>query len=76
MRRVTDKTNDGGSAFPTSARQDGPYGGLSVRDYFAAAALTGLKANPHAWEELTHDQMVAQAWADADAMLRARESSS
>jgi len=46
---------------------------LSLRDYFAAAALTGLNANTDL--ELGHDDMAAMAYRDADAMLRAREAS-
>jgi hypothetical protein len=52
-------------AFPTSFGR-----GMTLRDHFAAAALTGLMANG------TEDEMAERAkWAyqQADAMLAARE---
>lgn len=85
--------NDGGPAFPTVATatthgfyQDGQpcmthYGsrsGITVRDYFAAAALQGNLAGQSidvgyyegkdAWNKAAKD-----AYAVADAMLKARE---
>ena len=38
------KPDDGGSAFPLTAETAVGWHGLSKRDYFAAAALTGLLA--------------------------------
>lgn len=38
--------NDGGPAFPTSVSADGPFGGLTVRQWYAGQALAGLMANP------------------------------
>jgi len=35
----------------------------------AKAAMEGLAANPHAWEELTPESQVHEAWKRADAML-------
>jgi hypothetical protein len=80
------KINDGGPAFPTAATatthgfyQDGQpcmthYGsrsGITVRDYFAAAALQGNIAHP----EVTgnRDDIARDAYKYADAMLKARE---
>jgi hypothetical protein len=81
--------NDGGPAFPTAATatthgfyQDGQpcmthYGsrsGITVRDYFAAAALQGFCANQNSFPtknehfaNLAEDSLKA-----ADAMLKAR----
>lgn len=72
-------TNDGGNAFPQPATSDGcatnsPYGiaggGLSVRDYLAAAALTGLLANDDRGYYCF--SAAARAYEMADAMLEAR----
>jgi len=79
------KINDGGPAFPTNATatthgfyQDGQpcathYGttpGMTLRDYFAAAALQGLLASCP-WEQV--DEVPQKAYDIADAMLKARE---
>lgn len=65
----------GGPAFPLTI-DDGPtetYFGMSLRDYFAAAALTGLCAN-HQWDDnFNSPQMSAGcAYRLADAMLAER----
>jgi hypothetical protein len=72
--------NDGGPAFPrTVTINDGIDGfterknnGMTLRDYFAAAALKGQAhrfAHPH-----EHRELLAQDCYDiADAMLKARE---
>lgn len=59
---------EGGTAFPSS---DAQTGGLSVRDYFAAAALQGLIA-AGADRHRDDDEVAAEAFAFADAMLEAR----
>lgn len=78
---MNNQINDGGPAFPCVYYSEpigsiGPQltikGGLSIRDYFAAAALKG-QANqfidPH-----EHRELLAQECYDiADAMLKARE---
>jgi hypothetical protein len=43
--------------------------GMNLRDYFAAAALTGLLANASE----VNDELAAEAFTAADAMLAARE---
>lgn len=80
---------DGGPAFPTKYtcadlpanatledRRDTEYQtGMSLRDYFAAAALQGILAM-HADPEVSppSDEKAARlAYAQADAMLRERE---
>ena len=72
--------NDGGNAFPHV--QDGwthaDQGGLSIRDYFAAKALTGLIGR--VWQDETtgktpddiFDRWAKAAYATADAMIAAR----
>jgi hypothetical protein len=71
----TKMINTGGSAFPCppSQHSNGFYStgeGMSLRDYFAAAALRGMLANGgSSWDE--HD--AKHAYLCADAMIRARE---
>lgn len=68
-------------AFPESCTQDGYRGnvesGMTLRDYFAAAALQGLLAAPDDGNLRTiedHQEHYADiAYGYADAMLRARE---
>lgn len=45
-------------------------GGMSLRDYFAAAALTGLLASAHG--TITAKVIACEALAVADAMIEAR----
>lgn len=80
---MTSKIDDGGPAFPF-AQTDFP--GLTKRDYFAAAALTGLLANSeavHAGAEPTNSCLfTGKMFADyaglavkmADAMIAASKS--
>jgi chitinase len=67
--------NDGGPAFPHTTQWDGitpaiNHHGISMRDYFAAAALQGLIANGGC---PTWDDDAKAAYAAADAMLKAME---
>ena len=82
---MTNHINDGGPAFATTStatsiarREDGSsmltnYGssaGMSLRDYFAAAALQGILSST----QTGHLQIIAKdAYGMADAMLKARE---
>jgi len=71
------KDNVGGAAFPTSS--DSMYLGMSLRDYFAAQALTGAQI----WDAVLNgknaqfsggvEKLAEAAYAVADAMLKARE---
>lgn len=70
-------TNDqrqaaGGSAFPHPECSDK---GLTIRDYFAAAALTGLLSfspGESCEEQMEFGDAATDAYAYADAMLQAR----
>jgi hypothetical protein len=63
---MTKETNP--QAFPSNQNSVG----MTLRDYFAAAAMQGIIANPDA-SLLTFEEVSARAWAQADAMLKARE---
>lgn len=87
---MTSKT-DGGAAFPLPvndarcrARFESGYGGMSMRDAFALAALQGLLANPGgpiqangmngwSWCNCTAEDVASLTYSMADAMLKARE---
>lgn len=65
-------------AFPTrddnyDSKYSGP--GMTLRDYFAAKAMQGFIANKDRPMTFHPDDYAAYAYAIADAMLRARESS-
>ncbi len=78
---MSESKEDGGAAFPTSRyvelRPDAHRlvhdGGMSLRDYFAAAALQGFCADQNltSW---TTEQTAKHAYAYADALLKARQS--
>ena len=68
-------TSDGGPAFPTlfiEPNYGSGYAGMTLRDYFAAAALQGLLASP-AEAEFGVSHFATAAYEAADAMLKARE---
>ena len=73
---------DGGPAFPhivepvaygenTVTIKTFTYGGMTLRDYFAAAALTGV-AGSGFWSETPPDATAKAAYQYADAMLDER----
>jgi hypothetical protein len=69
--------NDGGPAFPShqacsSWQCRKPSAGMTLRDYFAAAALKG-QAHRLASPYEHRDILAADCYAIADAMLKARE---
>lgn len=78
---------DGGAAFPRPASEDRQHGdqpdgnqtvceqeGMSIRDYFAAQALTGLIAANAGRQVLPQSEVAAElAYGYADAMLRHRQ---
>jgi len=63
----TKMINDGGPAFPDDRWQ----AGMTLRDYFAAAALQGLLADNGGGGSWDIDAL--NAFKAADAMLKARE---
>ena len=75
---IMSKQNNGGPAFPHSARLVAPdtyehltHGGMSLRDYFAAKAMLAIGVTYH---DDQHAEIAETAYKMADAMLRARES--
>lgn len=66
----------GGAAFPGMYREiDGScnfHGGISLRDYFAARAMSGICAHVDTWG-YDVDGIAAKAYKLADAMLKARQ---
>lgn len=66
-------TFDGGPAFPMPSGPENVYEhGMTLRDYFAAAALTGMLASDPEGT-LRPDSAARSALRYADAMLAARE---
>ena len=69
--------NDGGPAYPVVFQHDESTSechGISIRDYFAAAALQGICANPRDdYSETTREDKAQESYRQADAMLEARE---
>ena len=59
--------NDGGPAYPVPSLA--VSSGMTIRDYFAAAALQGNLIEPTA----SNDDVAKWAYSLADAMLKARE---
>jgi hypothetical protein len=64
---MSEPINDGGPAFPDDRWQ----AGMTLRDYFAAAALQGLLADNGGGGSWDSD--AKNAYEAADAMIRARE---
>jgi hypothetical protein len=65
---------DGGPVFPVRSWGDGCLSGISVRDYYAAAALTGLvSVRELSFGELPKaDELANRCFQIADAMLKER----
>ena len=64
-------TNTGGPAFPTTKPLEhwgDPNQGMALRDYFAAKAMQGIL-----FEGLDESETAKNAYAMADAMLKARQ---
>ncbi len=79
---MSEAINDGGPAFPqmfNTARKDG-MGGMTLRDYFAAKAMLSLRLEAaiaatvpgHSDEIVSFSEFADDAYAQADAMLKAR----
>ena len=66
--------NNGGPAFPALHFDLGDdEHGMTLRDYFAAQALTGICANPGNTALKSAQQFAQAAYNVADAMLEARK---
>lgn len=81
---MSDKIYDGGPAFPPHPNMIQSSGwGMSLRDYVAAAALTGMYSNPAFLEIISRNSpdknipvrfnIATEAYRSADAMLIARD---
>ena len=74
---MTNQINDGGPAFARDSHMDKEIGlyvqqqGMSLRDYFAAAALQGILARGQSLSSKKDE--VLEAFKYSDAMLKARE---
>ena len=80
---MSEKIETGGPAFPCHAEiipsRDGEYAGMTLRDYFAAKAMPACyaeyctHANIQGFDEGWKMGVALDAYALADAMLKARE---
>ena len=70
--------DDGGPAFPSGLVSVGDgdsqayTAGMSLRDWFAGQAMISYSAHPNS-EDWEYDSVARSAYAQADAMMRARE---
>ena len=72
---MSNKINDGGPAFPRTGA-DGhtsPQSGMTMRDYFAAAALQGLLSSIEPNQLWCGEDVAVTCYRTADTMLKARE---
>lgn len=73
---MSDKTNDGGPAFPRTSNL--PYTksqeGMSLRDYFAGQAVAGLLSDKNFFLANPNNGIALTCYELADAMLKARGS--
>lgn len=61
-------------AFPQSLSADGPFGGMTLRDYFAASVAAGMAAfSGTAGISYGPCEIAGRSYEVADAMLEARE---
>lgn len=66
--------NDGGPAFPSHGTMgEVVQEGMTLRDYFAAKALQGFCSQAEPTRQTHFDNLAADAYQTADAMLKARE---
>jgi hypothetical protein len=64
---------DGGPAFPVGSGDMRDPTGMTLRDYFAAAAMQGLLSRIGHDKINVHDVLAQRTYQIADAMLEARE---
>jgi len=71
-------TNTGGPAFPSPVIDVDDHAGMTLRDYFAAKALPAIYkdtcecARVDGWPDGWRDEVAAEAYELADAMIKAR----
>ena len=70
--------SDGGPAFPHTTQWDGitpaiNHNGMTLRDYFAAAALQGLLSSIEPNQLWCGEDVAVTCYRTADTMLKARE---
>lgn len=63
----------GGPAFPSETLEYGLFPGMSLRDWFAGQALSGMINSPHVKSGVGPEDLAHDAYQFADAMLKARE---
>jgi len=75
--QLTKQIDDGGTAFPYREQDcNGQYNdhfGMTLRDYFAAAALQGLLTQPAEAEFSQAENFAKASYQMADAMIEARK---
>ena len=64
---MSDATDTGGRAFPSSGKDGTVVRGMTLRDYFAAAAATGIAS-----KEVAPAFVATQVYKIADAMIAVR----
>jgi len=73
---MSNDIDDGGQAYPMLCNDLGGDilgdDGMSLRDYFAGQALTGMCANTD-WTDEGHKRIAENAYMHADVMLKARK---
>jgi hypothetical protein len=74
---MSKQIDDGGPAFPHSIDRNAitvqDFTGMSLRDYFAAAALQGIWTNLHCTPTVKFNEIATRAYQQADAMIEARK---
>ncbi len=66
-------TNTGGPAFAVAELANIKWEGMTLRDYFAAKAMQGFVSDPDWRSDMMLNETARAAYAQADAMLKARE---
>ena len=65
------KLNDGGPAFPIASQVFGDFAGMTLRDYFAAAAMQGMLSSEAM--RIYDPDLAEESYRAADAMIKERE---
>ena len=68
---MSKKINDGGPAFPADFQLYST--GMTLRDYFAGQAMAAIITSVYCTPETIYTEVSSRAYAQADAMLKARE---